>query len=247
MTTDPWTQLADDYAVHRLGYSNELYDTIAAFGLRRGATILDVGCGTGIAGGPFAANGFPVTGVDPSEAMLAKAKEQYPNATFVQGAAEALPFPNERFDVVISAQAFHRVDRARALFEAGRVLRPAGTIAIWWKQLMARDATTDLREQTFRAMGVEPPVSGLSGGFKEFYAASHFMEQTLRVVPWRTSMPLERFLGYERSRLSTQETLGAKTGLYFTELELRLRERFGEANPIVPLAYVQYLYLAKKR
>jgi ubiquinone/menaquinone biosynthesis C-methylase UbiE len=247
MTTDPWTQLADEYAAYRLGYSNELYDTIAAFGLRRGATILDVGCGTGIASAPFTLNGFPVTGVDPSEGMLAKAKEQYPDAVFVQGSAEALPFPNERFDVAIAAQMFHWVDRARALDEMQRVLRPAGMIAIWWKHLMARDVITDLRDDAFRSIGIEPPQSGLTGGFKEFYAAHKLTEQTLRVIPWRTSMPLEQFLGYERSRRSVRIAAGDKAPQYFAALEQRLRERLGDGNPTVPLAYVHYLYLAKKR
>lgn len=247
MTSDPWTDLAEDYAAYRLGYSNELYDTIAQFGLRRGATILDVGCGTGLSSAPFAANGFPVTGVDPSAAMLAKAKERIPNAVFVEGTAEALPFPNERFDVVLAAQAFHFVDRARALAEAHRVLRTAGTIAIWWKQFMARDPVTDLREETFRSMGFEPPKSGLTGGFKEFYAANNFMEQTLRVIPWRTAVSLDRFLGLERSRRSTRELLGSKAPQYFAALEQRLHERLGEGNPTVTLSFVQYLYLAKKR
>lgn len=246
MTTDPWTQVADEYAAYWLGYSNELYDTIAGFGLRRGATILDVGCGTGIAGGPFAVNGFPVTGVDPSAAMLAKAKEQYPNAVFVEGTAEALPFPNERFDVVISAQTYHYVDRGLALEEAVRVLRAGGIIAIWWKQLMARDTVTDLRDQTFRDMGIEPPASGLTSGFREFYAATQLAEQTLRVIPWRTGMPLDRFLGYERTRPNTRQALGAKSEQYVSLLEQRLRERLGDGNPTVPLAYIQYLYLAKR-
>jgi SAM-dependent methyltransferase len=179
--------------------------------------------------------------------MLAKAKEQYPNAVFVQGTAETLPFPNERFDVVISAQAFHWVDRVRALAEVQRVLRPAGIVAIWWKHLMARDAITELRDDAFRSIGIEPPRSGLTGGFKEFYAAQQFMEQTLRVIPWRTSMPLEQFLGYERSRRNVRVAPGDKPGEYFAALEQRLRQRFGEGNPLVPLAYVQYLYLAKKR
>lgn len=239
--------LAAGYAANRIGYSNELYDTIARFGLRRNATILDVGCGTGIASGPFAANGFPVTGVDPSEAMLAKAKERMPAAVFVQGSAEALPFPNERFDLVISAQAFHWVDRAQALSEAHRVLRPGGAIAIWWKHLMAQDPVKELRDEIFRSLGAEPPVNGLTGGFREFYASTNFMEQTLRVIPWRTAMPLEQYLGYERSRRNVREALGANVEQYFTTLERRLRERLGEGNPTVPLGYAQYLYLAKKR
>jgi SAM-dependent methyltransferase len=247
MTTDPWTELADDYAAHRSGYSNELYDTIAGFGLRRGATILDLGCGTGIASEPFAANGFPVTCVDPSAAMLAKAKERLPSAVFVEAAAEALPFPNERFDLVISAGVFHWVDRGRAITEVLRVLRPGGITAIWWKHLMGQDAVQQLREDVFRSFGKQPPQQGLSGGFREFYASEGLTDQTLRVLPWRTSMPLDQYIGYERSRLSTRQTLGDRTAEFLQTLERRLRELAGPGNPSIPLAYVQYLYLAKKR
>lgn len=243
--TDQWAVLAQEYANHRIGYSNELYDTIAAFGLRRGATILDVGCGTGIAAAPFAMNGFPVTGVDSSEAMLAQASQRLPNATFVKGEAEALPFPNERFDVVISAQTFHWVDRSRALAEAYRVIRPGGIIAIWWKHLMAQDGIKQIRDDVFREMGKPPADSTLTGGFKEFYA-SLFSQQTLRVLPWRQAMTLDEYLGYERSRAVVRATFGAQSGDYFARLEQRIRDRVGPGNPTLSLAYVQYLYMAKK-
>lgn len=245
--TDTWAELAQEYAANRKGYSNELYDTIANFGLRRGASILDIGCGTGLASEPFAKNGFPVTGVDASPAMLAKAKELLPDAEFVQGSAEALPFPDERFEVVISAQSFHWFDRARALAEAHRVLRPGGTIAIWWKHLMAHERLTQIREQTYRELGKEPPASGLPGGFREFYGSEQFSDQTLRVIPWQTTMPLEQFLGYERSRLNTRKALGAQAEEYFRLFEQRLRDLAGPGNPSLNVAYVQYLYLAKKR
>ncbi len=247
MTADPWTPLADEYAAHRTGYSNELYDTIANFGLRRGATILDVGCGTGIASEPFAANGFPITGIDPSRAMLAKANERLPNADLVEGVVEALPFPDERFDVAISAGVFHWVDRARALPEVERVLRPGGVLAIWWKNFMAEDPVQRLRDQTFRELGKAAPVTGLAGGFKEFYASQRLIDQTLRVLPWRTSMTLDDFMGYERSRLRTRQLLGDQAPQYFEKLQQRLREQTGNGNPVLPIAYIQYLYLAKKR
>ena len=243
--TDAWVTLADAYARNRIGYSNELYETIDQFGLRRGATILDVGCGTGIASAPFVTNGFPVTGVDASDAMLEKAKERAPQATFVKGEAEALPFPNERFDVVISAQTFHWVDRARALAEAHRVLRPSGTIAVWWKHLMGQDPVKRLRDDTLKMIGKQPAESGLAGGFKEFYASA-FANQLLRVIPWRTSVSLDNYMGYERSRCQVRKGLGDSAELYYGELEARLRERFGQGEPSIPLSYVQYLYLAKK-
>lgn len=243
--TDAWVPLADDYARHRIGYSPEVYDTIAQFGLQRGATVLDLGCGTGIATATFASNGFTVTGLDPSPSMLEKAKHHVPSATFVEGSAEKMPFPNERFDLVVSAQVFHWVDRANALAEALRVLRPGGMIAIWWKHLMNQDPLTELRLETYRAIGKSPSPSGLTGGFKEFYAAP-FVNQTLRVIPWRTAVSLDQYLGYERSRCSVREEMGDKRDLYLAELEARIRERYGFGNPTIPLAYVHFLYLANK-
>jgi ubiquinone/menaquinone biosynthesis C-methylase UbiE len=243
--TDQWAAVAQEYANFRSGYSNELYDTIAQFGLRRGATILDVGCGSGLASEPFAVNGFPVTGVDASDAMLAAASQRLPNATFVKAQAEKLPFPNERFDVVISAQTFHWLDRAAALAEAYRVMRPGGIIAIWWKHLMSTDPVKELRDSVARELGKDPVQSGLTGGFKEFYA-SPFAQQTLRVLPWRIAMPLERYLGYERSRCKVRAAFGAQADQYFRVLEERLHQRFGSGNPTISLAYIQYLYMAKK-
>lgn len=243
--SDQWAAIAQEYANFRSGYSNELYDFIAQFGLKRGATILDVGCGSGIASEPFVMNGFPVTGLDPSEAMLAAAAQRLPNATFVQGEAEALPFPNERFDVVISAQTFHWVDRAKALAEAFRVLRRGGIIAIWWKHLMASDPIKAMRDDVFLSLGKQPLESGLNGGFREFYA-SQFTEQTLRVIPWRVAMPLEQYLGYERSRCALRKALGSQAEEYFKRLEASVRERVGPENPTLSVAFIQYLYMAKK-
>ncbi len=208
------------------GYSNELYDAIASFGLRRGATILDVGSETGTASEPFAVNGFPVTHVDPSQ-------------------AHALPFPDERFDVVVAAQMFHTVDRASTLAETYRVLRPAGIVAVWWKHLMSTDGVKAIRDQVFLEMGKRPVDSGLNGGFKEFYASA-FTQQTLRVIPWRVAVPLDRFLERERSQTAVREELGTKANDYFRLLERRLRERAGDGNPTLSIGYIQYLYMAKK-
>lgn len=244
--SDAWTALAENYARHRIGYSPEVYDTIVQFGARQGMSVLDVGCGTGIACGPFAANGFQLTGVDPSESMLEKAKEHLPSGTFVKGTAEGMPFPNERFDVAISAQAFHWLNKTRALAEIHRVLRSGGIAAVWWKQLAAQDPVTQLRDDTLKALGKDGSIGKGPAGFKEFYAAP-FIEQTLRVIPWRTAVPLERFIGYERSRCNVRTEFGDGAEAYYRELEARMRERFGHDNPAIPLAYVHFLYLARKR
>lgn len=244
MTT--FDSLAADYDAGRLGYSNELYSALEGFGLPPRARILDVGCGTGLACAPLVAKGHQVTGLDPSEAMLEVARRAFPQATWVAGTAEQLPFDDASFGAVLSAQTFHRVDRAAAVAEIARVLKPGGTAAIWWKHPMSDDAAKIIRDSVASELGVEPPRSGLQGGFREFYAV-RFAEHSLRVIPWRTAVPLSKFMRYERSRQAVRDALGARADEYFARVEKRLRERLPAGDdPIVALAFTHYLYLAKK-
>lgn len=228
------------------GYSNELYDTIAQFGLRRNSTLLDVGCGSGAASEPFARNGIPVTAVDASETALAQARERMPNATFVRASAEQLPFDDGQFDLAISAQVFHGFDRAAALREIHRVLKSGGTVAIWWKVIMWRDPVNQLREAVARELGHEPVPYGLQGSFKAFYAAP-FQGQTVRVLPWRSSLKLSELLAEERTQIAVSCALAPDAAeTYCAELERRLRGESVSADPRIVVGYNQYLYLAKR-
>jgi ubiquinone/menaquinone biosynthesis C-methylase UbiE len=237
--------LAAEYDAGRLGYSNDVYNNVVAFGLQPRHAILDIGCGTGLASGPLIENGYTVSGVDPSEPMLAIAKERFPRATWTSGTAEALPFAAGSFDVAISAQALHHADQRAAISEIKRVLRPNGIVAIWWKSLMSDDPVKRLRDDVARESGLPVLTSAWRAGFREFYAAG-FSETAVRVIPWSTIASLERFLQYERSRKVVRETYGSDAPRYFEALDARLRETFGEGDPMLPLSYTQFLYLAKK-
>jgi ubiquinone/menaquinone biosynthesis C-methylase UbiE len=243
--TQTFDSLAENYDASRIGYANEVYNHLVDYGLTPKHRILDVGCGTGLASAPLLDNNFSVAGVDPSEPMLAQAKRHYPNAQWVAGTAEKLPFDNASFDVVISAQVLHRVDRAAALGEIVRVLKPGGIVAIWWKHLMNDDLVKAIRDETAAELGAEVPAGGLTGGFKEFYAAP-LRDHTLRIVPWRASMPLPQVVQMERSRANVHDRMGERVDQYIASFERRLQERFGTGNPYVPLSYMHYIYLGKK-
>ena len=100
-----------------------------------GDAILDIGCGAGvdslIAAAMVGESGW-VTGVDLVPEMLERARENAgtvgaTNVTFREASAEALPFPDNSFDVVISNGVFNLVvDKAKALAEVYRVLKPGG-------------------------------------------------------------------------------------------------------------------------
>ncbi len=243
MTT--YDALSESYDAGRLGYAGDLYNTLVEYGLAPSHKILDVGCGTGLASAPLVQNDYDVTGVDISEPMLARARSHYPQSRFICASAESLPFDAESFDLVMSAQALHHIDRSAAMREMLRVLKPNGIVAIWWKYLMSDDRAKRLGEETMRELGVEPPLSGLKGGFKEFYAAP-LREHSLRVIPWRSAMPLSKYLQYERSRKSVLDAFAGNAEEYHSRLEDRMRAAFGDGDPLVPLAYTHYLYLGKK-
>jgi trans-aconitate methyltransferase len=104
----------------------------AEVGAERPRRILDVGCGTGANASALRAS-FPastVVAVDIAEAALRHARRRGA-ATFTQASANALPFREGVFDVVLIADVLNvaAVDDALALREVHRVLRPDGVLA----------------------------------------------------------------------------------------------------------------------
>ena len=63
-----------------------------------GASLLDVGAGTGHFTGCFAEHGFQVLGLEPDLDMLQYARNKYSHISFVRGEAENLPFGDLSFD-----------------------------------------------------------------------------------------------------------------------------------------------------
>lgn len=106
--------------------------TVAEFG--PGARVLDVGCGTGaltVAVAERAGAGGEVIGLDPNPQMLAVARRKPGAVQWVDGRAEALPFPDRHFDAVVSQFAMMFFgDRIQALREMRRVLRPGGSLTV---------------------------------------------------------------------------------------------------------------------
>ena len=92
---------------------------------------LDVGCGPGAALEYAAATGAAVAGIDPSPSMVSRAAKRVPAADVRVGSAEAIPYPDDSFSVVINIASFHHwADREAGLREIRRVLAPGGKLQI---------------------------------------------------------------------------------------------------------------------
>jgi SAM-dependent methyltransferase len=102
--------------------------------IARGQTVLDVGCGTGVVALTAARLGAKVTGADLTPKLLERARE---NAALMklevdwhEADAEAMPFADGQFDVVVSQFGHMFAPRPDVVTkELLRVLKPGGTIA----------------------------------------------------------------------------------------------------------------------
>jgi SAM-dependent methyltransferase len=104
--------------------------------VKAGDAVLDVGCGPGALTGVLVdrIGAASVSAVDPSPPFVAECSARYPEVDVQLGRGEALPFPDERFDVVLSQLVLHFVtDGEQVGREFLRVLRRGGIAAacVW--------------------------------------------------------------------------------------------------------------------
>src|SRR5829696_2144122 len=144
------------------------------------ASVLDVGCGTGLLASRLAQAGYAVTGIDPSPGMLEILRARVPDVVAVEGSGTALPFDDGVFDLVLSVATFHHIadpgEVRRALSEMVRVARPGGRILVWdhnprnpyWGRLMARVPQDSGDERLIPEAEV---LEGLRGGGGEIVRA----------------------------------------------------------------------------
>jgi ubiquinone/menaquinone biosynthesis C-methylase UbiE len=88
---------------------------------------LEVGCGEGRVCRDLAARGYVVVGLDAAPSLVAAAADADPGGEYVVGTAEALPFADQSFDVVLAYNSLMDVeDMPRSVAEAARLLRVGG-------------------------------------------------------------------------------------------------------------------------
>ena len=152
-----WT--AGDFAEIAKSIEKGAVDFVGRLALGRGDKVLDVACGNGNTLIPAARAGAEVTGIDIApyliEQAMTRAAEAGVKAEFDVGDAEAMPYDDGGFDVVMTmfgAMFAPRPDVTAA--ELKRVCKPGGTIA------MANWTPQGFIGQMFKTTGkhVTPPV-----------------------------------------------------------------------------------------
>lgn len=129
-----WQGEAYDRNAFARGTAQEVAFLVAALQLRDGATVVDIGCGTGRHAAALAQAGCRPVGVDISEGLLRAAAGRGAGVRLVRADARRLPLRDAAADAVISlcqgAFGITPGGDALVLQEAARVLRPGGRLAL---------------------------------------------------------------------------------------------------------------------
>jgi demethylmenaquinone methyltransferase/2-methoxy-6-polyprenyl-1,4-benzoquinol methylase len=95
--------------------------------------VLDLCCGSGQATQLLVQYSQNVTGLDASPLSLKRARQNVPQASYVEAFAENMPFPDEHFDLVHTSAALHEMEPVQLrqiLQEVYRVLKPGGVFTL---------------------------------------------------------------------------------------------------------------------
>jgi ubiquinone/menaquinone biosynthesis C-methylase UbiE len=119
---------ADDYDVFTPQASTRLAEAFVNLtGLKPGARVIDLGCGSGTFTALLARAGYDCVGLDISAKLLEVGRRKHPQIEFVAGDIEHLPFPAESFDgALLSGVVHHFPDPSPCAKETFRLLRPRG-------------------------------------------------------------------------------------------------------------------------
>lgn len=212
MTRTPFEALVEEYDSARPSYPDALYDALEEYaGRLAGAVVVECGAGTGVATRALRGRGATVLATDLGEAMLrrnvARAGDQgaggqgtNPPAAVADG--HALPVRDGAADLVCYAQAWHWMRVPAAAGEAARVLRPGGSLAVWWNDSAAHGQPWYDRQQD--------RLEALSPGYTRDYRKRDYGAElsslglfgSLRhaAVDWVRLLSIEEYLVFQRSK-----------------------------------------------
>ena len=146
-------QNPENYDRHRPGYADELYREIFRYsGLNREMRALEIGVGTGLATLPILQTGCEVVAVEAGRNLASFVREkfsEYPNFRVVHSDFEAFE-PEERFDLVFSATAFHWIPEEIGYPKVKRLLKPGGAVALFWNRPGRDEALHEPIQEIYR-------------------------------------------------------------------------------------------------
>ncbi|MEU4834417.1 class I SAM-dependent methyltransferase [Streptosporangium sp. NPDC023615] len=128
-----WDEQANDWAEIQEAQCTPLFEAaLSEMNVGPGTTVLDVGCGSGLALAIAAGRGATVSGLDASPELLRIARRRVPAAVELRtGHLDRLPFDECAFDVVMAYNALrYAADPVATVAGFARAAKPGGVVCV---------------------------------------------------------------------------------------------------------------------
>jgi len=185
---DSFGSAAERYDRARPRYPNTLLHELLE---RKPRTVLDVGCGTGIASAALAARGCLVLGVEPDERMASIARRK--GLEVEVSRFEEWDPQGRRFDLLVSGQAWHWVEPHAGLEAAARCVVPGGSLALFWNIGTPAEDMRPSLDQVYATTAPDMDATVALGGIARsawtdhaaaLTAQGHFVNAATRSYEW---------------------------------------------------------------
>jgi SAM-dependent methyltransferase len=256
---ETFDQDANQYEQARPGYPDDLFADVIDYADIVDGKIIEIGCGTGQATLPFAQQGYSIKCIELGENLAKIAREkliQYPKVKVSVGAFEKFPLDDESFDLAVSATAFHWIDPNIGYQKLARILKPEGSIALFWN----KPVQTELSSKFFQSIQdvysqVVPSMAKKFPGLphpdeiqlpikEEIDQSGRFGNVTVKKYKWDQEYTTEEYtklLGTYSDHISLEKEIREQL---FEGIESHIESEHGGR---IVKEHLAILYLAKRR
>ena len=140
-----YSEAATAYRWARPQYPDALIEKVwQQANLSEQSSMLEIGCGPGIATAAFAAKGLSIVAIDPSSAACELARKSCQKSdtanpekpsqrvTIINSTFEDYPLAHQKFDAVLAATSFHWIPPEVACQKSAAALKPNGSLILLW-------------------------------------------------------------------------------------------------------------------
>lgn len=178
---DRFAGFADIYDYARPRCPEKVIDYILRYMGRKPSVVVDIGCGTGLSTFVWSQISDTVIGMDPSEDMLAIARQKsegYKNVSFILAFSDRTGLDDNFADIVTCSQSFHWMNPETTLKEAARILKEGGIFAAYdcdWPPVCGLEAEYEYNALFRKVKEIEDVRPELRNRFKSWPKEEHLM------------------------------------------------------------------------
>jgi SAM-dependent methyltransferase len=232
---------AEDYDRYRPGYPAALIDELVA---GNPSNALDVGCGTGKVAVALMERGLPVLGIEPDDRMASVARRH--GVPVEVGSFESWEPAGRTYDLLTAGHSWHWVDPAVGLDKAASIMRPGGTVALFWNYHVLDESLLAAFDDAYRSHAPELTVVGRDPSGSEdtdpFQGSNDFVPCGSRTYRWPRLLNAEVWT----SMVATFSDHAALGESRLTDLQQALRSAIEQSGGLVRSQCGTYLWTAQR-